>query len=395
MRDAWLIIGITISFFLLIEIVLSIAFHYRDAEKKAIKQGEYRASADTYQNADWPKKFYEEYLESNKNRWLSYVGWRRKPYQGQFINIDSNGCRKTWSSNFGREDKGIRPTIFFFGGSTMWGTGARDDFTIPSIIAKRLAKNGINTQIINFGGVGFLSTQGVILLIRELQKGNIPDLVIFYDGVNDTYTAYQQQIAGHPQNESDRPRRRTATDLLLSLANNLSIERFIFSTKRFIKGVFSERPPVLNRRNEEALANDVLNIYEKNIEIVKSLAEHYSFKALFYWQPTIFEKKHLTKYEEKEKRRGLDMQPFYDMTYGLLRRRDFTKNGETGFHDLSMLLSDLPEPLFVDWCHLGETGNDYIAEKLIIDAISIMAGRLSVEQGAAPDRFPAPLQSGM
>ena len=72
-RDVWLIFGITVAFCLLIEIVLSIAFHYRDAIGNDNSVNDSRASADTYQNADWPKKYYEEWKESNDSAWLSYV----------------------------------------------------------------------------------------------------------------------------------------------------------------------------------------------------------------------------------------------------------------------------------------------------------------------------------
>ncbi|MEE8576558.1 MAG: SGNH/GDSL hydrolase family protein, partial [candidate division Zixibacteria bacterium] len=402
MRDLWLIIGITVAYILLIEIVLSIAFHYRDASSN-----DSRISADTYQNADWPKKYYKEFNESYNSEWVSYVYWRREPYKGQYINIDSQGIRKTWSSNIGEGDKSIHPKIFMFGGSAMWGTGSRDDFTIPSIFSKRLAKYGVNAQTVNFGESGYVSTQEVIMLIRELQKMNIPDLVIFYDGVNDTYSAYQQQIAGIPQNEFNRvkdfnsSKRIATTDLWSSFANNLSTIQFVKAVfRRLGTGSPSDNAAQHNTKhslskssaNNGALANDVLNIYEKNIEIVEYLAKRYSFKALFYWQPTIFEKQYRTKYEEEKRQRYLEMQLFFDMTYGLLRQRDFSKDGEIEFHDLSMLFSNVSEPLFVDWAHLGETGNSYIAERLVLDTISIMGGRLSAEQRAAPDRLSTPLQ---
>ena len=407
-RDVWLIFGIIIAYLLLIEIVLSIAFHYRDASSNGNPVNDSSVYADTYQNADWPKKYYKEFNETGDSEWLSYVYWRRKPYQGQYINIDSQGIRKTWSSNIGGGDKSIHPTIFLFGGSSMWGTGSRDDFTIPSIFSERLATNGVNAQIVNFGESGYVRTQEVILLIRELQKMNIPDLVIFYDGVNDTYSAYQQQIAGIPQNEFNRvkefksSKRITTTGLWSSFANNLSTIRFAKDVfRRLGTGSPSDNTAQHNTQNSlsksftnnEALANDVLNIYEKNVEIVECLAKRYSFKALFYWQPTIFEKQCLTKYEEEERRRHLEMQLFFEMTYGLLKQRDISKDGEIGFHNLSMLFSNVSEPLFVDWNHLGETGNRYIAERLVLDTISIMGGRLSAEQGAAPDRLSAPLQS--
>ena len=36
--------------------------------------------------------------------------------------------------------------------------------------------------------------------------GSGPDLVVFYDGVNDTFSGYQSQVAGHTQNEFNRRR---------------------------------------------------------------------------------------------------------------------------------------------------------------------------------------------
>jgi homoserine trans-succinylase len=44
----------------------------------------------------------------------------------------------------------------------------------------------------------------MILLIRELQRGCRPQIVIFYDGYNDTFSAFQSRIAGIPLNEHNR-----------------------------------------------------------------------------------------------------------------------------------------------------------------------------------------------
>jgi lysophospholipase L1-like esterase len=94
--------------------------------------------------------------------------------------------------------------IFMFGGSALWGTGARDAFTIPSIFATQLQNKGLATEVTNFGESGYVSTQEVSAMLLQLQKGQIPDLVIFYDGVKDMYSAYQQHVAGLPENEFNR-----------------------------------------------------------------------------------------------------------------------------------------------------------------------------------------------
>lgn len=359
-RDAWLVLGITLALLFFIEIILSFFFYYRDSKVK-----DYRIFADAYQNSDWEKDYYKEFHEPHNLQWFSYVYWRRKQVQGQYINVDHGGIRKTWSAISWPDRMASHPSIFFFGGSTVWGTGVRDDFTIPSSFAKKLASNGIDAQVINFGESGYVSTQEVITLIRELQKGNIPDLVIFYNGANDTFSAFQQHLAGIPQNEFNRVKEFNAS-IWPAISSHLSTIRFVKSLSSRL-GTDNNFTDV---RNNKALVKDVLDIYEKNIEIVNALAKHYSFKALFYWQPTIFEKKGLTKYEEKEREKRSYMQPFFDMTNKQLRERG---KYEPGFHNLSLIFSDMPEPLFLDWCHLGERGNEYIAKHLADDALSIMS----------------------
>lgn len=103
------------------------------------------------------------------------------------------------------------------------GTNARDTFTIPSLLARAVEGRGINVEIINFGETGYVSTQEVITLLLQLRQGNVPDIVIFYDGVNDTYSAYRNEIAGIPQNEFNRVKEfnLTKSERLKELGGNI------------------------------------------------------------------------------------------------------------------------------------------------------------------------------
>jgi lysophospholipase L1-like esterase len=269
----------------------------------------------------------------------------------------------------------------------MWGSGARDEFTIPSLFGKGLEAKGVHAQVVNFGEGGYVSTQEVIQLLRALQRGNIPDLAVFYDGFNDTYSAFQNRKAGLPENEINRVRefnssKRVTLPLLRSLiANNFSSVQILRQVLGQLgKSDGSARVAQDGLQHsigqmtavDKALANDVLDLYEKNIELVRSLAERYSFKVLFYWQPTVFQKKELTKYEEEERLRSIDIATFFDFTYKLLNRHEITRNPESVFHDLSRVFAESREPLFVDRCHLGEIGNEYIAGWILRDAIPLL-----------------------
>ena len=84
--------------------------------------------------------------------------------------------------------------VWFFGGSTLFGIGQRDEHTIPSEIARLAEADGIPIRVRNFGFPSYESWQEVGLLRRALQQRPAPDLVVFYHGAND-YAALCRRLA--------------------------------------------------------------------------------------------------------------------------------------------------------------------------------------------------------
>ena len=76
------------------------------------------------------KKTFQEYNRL-KSKYFDYYGWRRSDFNGETINIKDGLRRTTQSKNI--KDEYI---LWFFGGSTMWGTGVNDENTLPSLVAK-------------------------------------------------------------------------------------------------------------------------------------------------------------------------------------------------------------------------------------------------------------------
>jgi len=120
----------------------------------------------------------EEQPFYTKNLVRSDCCWDNKSHQGSVINIDSEGMRKTYN-NAASEAAGTAAKVFVFGGSTIWGAGVRDDLTIPSLFAKGAESKGVICKVTNFGRSGYVSTQEVIELLLQLQRGNVPDVVRF------------------------------------------------------------------------------------------------------------------------------------------------------------------------------------------------------------------------
>ncbi|MEZ5083948.1 MAG: SGNH/GDSL hydrolase family protein, partial [Bacteroidales bacterium] len=197
LKEVWVILGITLLLFIVVEISFRIYFQFKPATDSRIE-------ADCYQNTVWVEKYYHELAACNVSEWKPYVYWQRKPFEGEFININDQGYRQTVIKPFPFEQKQNTLKLFFFGGSTMWGSGVRDKFTIPSLVGNELAKNKFSADITNLGESGYVSMQEVVKLNLELKKGNIPDIVVFYDGANDIFSSLQSGVAGIPQNENNR-----------------------------------------------------------------------------------------------------------------------------------------------------------------------------------------------
>jgi len=398
-KISWLMVGITILLLGLIEGSLSLGYLVRDRFRGSNPlKADYRVLADTYADQSWVENYYDEYGRV-KSQWKPYVYWRRIPYRGEYINIDPDGIRLTTGTDPSPKEASTSPKIFMFGGSTLWGWGARDASTIPSLLAKELRSKGVVSEITNFGEAGYVSTQEVITLLLQLQKGNIPDLVVFYDGINDTFSAFQHHAAGLPQNELNRVK-----EFNLSQAEKFQERtRIVFqdltrnlSTVRFLQRLFG-RSVVLGETGSVAtasrlnlaphrgsLAQEVLDTYIGNIELVRALGEYYGFKYLFYWQPTLFQKVHLTNYE-REQRDAVHFEQFFQKTYEVVRRSRLADKREYNFRDLSLVFADVREPIYVDWSHPGERGNELIVKRMVEDVLpTITSDKGGAKQKRAP-----------
>jgi lysophospholipase L1-like esterase len=339
-----------------------------------------RLNADTYEEKDksWLKDYYKEFLKQRVS-WEPYVYWRYAPFNGRYINVDERGLRRTW--NTGKKLSNVLniKRIFVFGGSTVWGTGARDDFTIPSFISRILnVQEGLNVEVVNFAQSGYVTTQEVILLLKLLQDGQFPDLVVFYDGINDSFSAFQNGKAGIPQNEYNRYLEfNSGKSFPKSIKNLISNS----ATLRVASGVINRlkrRSTIAKSANfpntnsgktgtEGYLYNEVVEKYKTNIRFVNELAREFRFKALFYWQPSVFTKDNKTVYEKSQEMARFEVKD------ALLRINRIAGGvSYTNFIDLTNIFKDCKDPLYIDEFHFGEKGNEIIARRIVQDVVKII-----------------------
>ena len=370
-RYVWSIASITLLLLICIEILSSLIL----AVVLTIENSGYdrRVNANAYIEQDklWLEDYYKEFHQQHIS-WEPYVYWRYTPYKGHYINIDEKGLRRTWNTGISR-----RKRIFVFGGSTVWGTGVRDDFTIPSFISRILSlEKGLNVEVINFGQSGYVTTQEIIALLRLLQNGQIPDLVIFYDGINDSFSAFQSREAGIPQNEfnryaefnSGRSILLSARNLIVNSATLRGMKEFMNRLKR--KRIIDESMSLSNNTSNfnKLLYDKVVEVYQANIRYANQIAREFKFKTLFYWQPTVF-----TKGDNKSSYEKVQELTMFEVRDEFLRvNKIIGKITHSNFTDLSNIFKDYKEPLYVDEFHLGEKGNELIARCMVQDIVKLL-----------------------
>ncbi|MBP1299796.1 SGNH/GDSL hydrolase family protein [Bradyrhizobium elkanii] len=233
LNEIWVILGVVLLLMTILEVFLT--SYYEIADKRQI-QSAVRAAANSgvYANADLAERYLKELIDAVERPWAPYTQSRQAGYTGKFVNV-SDGNRRTWNSKAISDDKSAKLRVFFFGGSTLWGAGSRDDFTIPSLVAKKLAGNGFSAEVTNYAVRADVTTQSLIRFVLELRRRNAPDLVVFYGGAVDALSACYEGKPGVPLGSSNLERissKKEAKARISIKPENLALMRLLTGKKQ-------------------------------------------------------------------------------------------------------------------------------------------------------------------
>jgi lysophospholipase L1-like esterase len=287
------------------------------------------------------------------------------PYRSALHNVSSDGFRSDQSgrSPLERYDH-RRPNIFTFGGSSTFGVGVADGETWPAQLEQLLTEEHPEIQVLNMGIGAFTLHEETYLLTQLLIEGVIPDVVVFYDGINEEQCPEVDHSAPYralelQQNPFTELLHRTSTfRLLLKLR-----ERFLQPSPLPV-APRSFRNPNLTEEEYRTCAREE---YIRHAQFIERLAQLYGFQALFLLQPHGAFLENAASYPfpfygnpNEETRR------FYTQTYDAIGA-EASVAGLTHFQDLHDLLTEPArkrQDLFVDWQHPSAAGNAIVAQEL-------------------------------
>lgn len=362
----WLVLGVCVLVLALAELSYRLldSIESRISSFRVTSVRTNPAMRDPQAAADWYSPYWSEFNASSHMQWKPYVYFRRPPLEGHYVAIDSLGHRVT-QPHRAHETPGAR--VYFFGGSTMWGTGQRNEHTIASEASRRFeatAGMGPYIEVTNFGEAGYVFTQELFELELQLSAGNRPDVVVFYDGINDVAAAIQSGTPGIPQNEGKRISEFAMGRALdhggaagvgadmraLRVLAGASVQQFKLG--RRIEGLL-RRQATPSLLSVDSAVVGIAQIYSENVRIVEALGRAYDFTPIFIWQPTLHATlKQLTPYEE-ELMRSIGADAFQ------LRSRDVHRAIPAR---LDSVVGAIAGPRFIDAASLfrGDTSGVYI-----------------------------------
>lgn len=351
----------------------------RIQDRREVQQLDPRSQSSVYDNENWADDYFREFAESNVRIYRPFIGWVRKDYQGRYVNI-KDGHRQSY-----RASLNSRPPIrlYAFGASAMWGTGARDEHTIPSYLVKLAEKDGILLEAENYAESAFVNWQNILRLSELCAEGKAPAVVVFYEGAGDAGAklqapAFQRVHQNFPEwqewiEDHDDPRRWFEKNSLLHI-----IARRLGSgleKRRAEATILSTAPERVQR-----LAHDIVTTYRENAVFTRKVAEVYHFTPWFFWQPVVYTKKHPTAVEHTYERSifGDLMAQVYRTATQEIRTQDFAI-------DLSTSFDEQDRTIYIDWAHIIEAGNEIVATKMyshLRPALLELAATKAQQQGA-------------
>ena len=343
---------------ILLEFLLWIAW---SAHSLLVGSEPIQASSPVYSTYAWAAEFWKEELLRQKLR-VKYVPfriWGNAPLHGKYINNDESKMgvlRRTIGPPNGACTKQPPIEIWVFGGSVVYGLGVPDGMTVSSYLSRDL--NSVQRCVVvnNFGVIGYVSNQELILLIERLKGGPPPDIVVFYDGINDTDAALNPTDPSHMHFSLGTIKARIEG----SVAGRLDFleETYTMRLARMILGFVHAKRSRTVAANLPTTPAAVVDNYEANLRVARALAKSYNFKLYDFWQPSIYYgRKPLVPFEQ----RLASVHDKWSIAAAAVYQEAEHRAKDSGFVLLGTVFDQVREPIYIDQVHTGPRGNELAA----------------------------------
>jgi len=232
---------------------------------------------------------------------------------------------------------------------------------------------------VNFAESAYVLTQNVTMLLMQLQSGNVPDLVLFYNVEGDVYTKYQTGKAGMIQNLD-----QVAAKFDTSERDFTFLDQLRSTSSYSLIGRLVDKLTVANPDQKEfashqlltyetmgidfkELSNSIARSYLSDYQIVDALSEKDGFKYLFFLPPHILleNNKPLTLEEQKIRRQAESDTAFKKLFTAVYQNIQGDISGYPNVYSVADVFDGYDSPIWIDAAHVTPGGNQLIADRIL------------------------------
>jgi lysophospholipase L1-like esterase len=345
------------------------------------KQADPHLALPPYQNQSWAPELWSELTAAQMTIYEPYLDAGYSEFHGSYVNISADGERLTWNAT--SSAAGSSTTIWVLGGSTAFGVGARDDYSMPSDLSRLLAAKGYDVTVEDFGMPGYTSTQDLLKLMLMLRAGARPDYVISYDGFGDMQSAYDAGAPGLPSN----------VNVLMQAYGSQGFSRFWFITQSTARDAWGNLTNVCvtckavgnlagliapsgddtasasigdqeSTSTLATLAQQTAATYLWNQKLIDTLSQQYGFHYLAFWEPTLPMEKTTVGYEDGLTKLDPGIADSKENQFVVETVGALPTGVQNNFYNIDDALAGRTEGVYLDRSHLSEQGYEMVAERI-------------------------------
>ena len=315
-------------------------------------------------NAFRTSPWYQEYItdiawaEDPRTAWQPLNTHRIGDVRTHYVNV-VNGVRLGWHPP---PCSCRRLKVWVYGGSTTFGLGQRDDYTIPSDLARAAWEHGIALDVDNRGVVGDVHWQEANRYAWDLATYGPPDLVIFYDGINDV-TATQTLVNEHVGDVY------AAVDFQNDDLWKRYLEQVDPPAPPSVPGASVPHPPKVVTDTPAQFVTLLMKRYNRSRVVSRDVSAVHHVPTYYVWQPSRLSRPQVIG-EPRDDKGGPD---------GRAREAAIRRHVPRGVINLMGVYDQNHDILFYDLQHTNEEGSALVAEalygRLAADLRAIEAGR--------------------
>ena len=276
--------------------------------------------------------------------WRPLQLYRYWDFHTRYVNA-RDGYRVGWTPPPCDDCKTLH--VWIYGGSTTYGIGQRDQHTIASELARLAWAEGYRVEVSNRGIVAQVHWEEADRLALDLTVDQPPDLVLFYDGVNDLWLARQLEthnLLGWPgaidpgsvDAETDKAASAAPIPAKPSTADLAPV-----ATERRLT------PTQIGRLADE--------VYRHSREKSLAIARTRGIRARYFWQASRYDRPIVPPEQRNDTPIGRDTAEMY---------RSAAAGLPDGVVNLRSMFDDVDAPIFIDEVHTNELGSRLVAEAM-------------------------------